>query len=109
MSKACHRIGEDRSNMEATTHHRRAEIATEKRSPFRPHRGLAAPDLFLDTMLSRRTWKACPIDCTKVHVPEHEVTCRSEPTGEKRGEGETATGQQPPRASGCKAATSSRG
>jgi hypothetical protein len=22
-------------------------------------------DLFLDTMLSRRTWEACPIDCTE--------------------------------------------
>jgi hypothetical protein len=38
--------------MKATTHHRRAEIAAEERSPFRPHRGLAAPDLFLDTMLT---------------------------------------------------------
>jgi hypothetical protein len=37
--------------METTTHHRRAEIATEKRSPFSPHRGLATLDLFLDTML----------------------------------------------------------
>jgi hypothetical protein len=34
--------------METTTHHPRAE----KRSPFRPHRGLAAPELFLDTMLT---------------------------------------------------------
>jgi hypothetical protein len=32
--------------METMTHHRRAGIAAEKRSPFRPHRGLAAPDLF---------------------------------------------------------------
>jgi hypothetical protein len=38
--------------MESTTHHRRAEIAAEEWSPFRPHRGLAAPDLFLDTMLT---------------------------------------------------------
>jgi hypothetical protein len=38
--------------MEATTHRRRAEIAVEERSPFRDHRGLAAPDLFLDTMLT---------------------------------------------------------
>jgi hypothetical protein len=44
------------------THHRRAEIAAEKRSLFRPHRGLAAPDLFLDTMLDRRIWEACSID-----------------------------------------------
>jgi hypothetical protein len=38
--------------MKATIHHRRAEIAAEERSPFRPHQGLAAPDLFLDTMLT---------------------------------------------------------
>jgi hypothetical protein len=38
--------------METTIHHRRAETAAEKWSPFRPHRGLAAPDLFLDTMLT---------------------------------------------------------
>jgi hypothetical protein len=38
--------------MKTTTHRRRAEIAVEERSPFRPHRGLAAPDLFLDTMLT---------------------------------------------------------
>jgi hypothetical protein len=38
--------------MEATTHRQRAEIAAEERSPFRPHRGLAAPDLFLDTLLT---------------------------------------------------------
>jgi hypothetical protein len=38
--------------MEATTHRRRAEIAAEERSSFRTHRGLAAPDLFLDTMLT---------------------------------------------------------
>jgi hypothetical protein len=38
--------------METMTHHRRAEIVAEKRSPFRPQRGLAASDLFLDTMLT---------------------------------------------------------
>jgi hypothetical protein len=38
--------------MEAMTHRRRTEIAAEERSPFRPHRGLAAPELFLDTMLT---------------------------------------------------------
>jgi hypothetical protein len=37
--------------METTTHYQQSEITAEKRSPFRPHRGLAAPDLFLDTML----------------------------------------------------------
>jgi hypothetical protein len=91
-------------------------------------------------MLSRRTWKACPIDCTEAlgniygkgsqtyhpngktyrdaqlgelvhsvaleHALDHEVVCGSEPAGEKRGEGETATKQQPPRASDCEAATS---
>jgi hypothetical protein len=30
-----------------------------------PHRGLATPDLFLDTMLDRRTREACPINCTE--------------------------------------------
>jgi hypothetical protein len=45
------------------THHRQAKIAAKKRSPFNPHRGLAAPDLFLDIMLDQRTWKACSIDC----------------------------------------------
>jgi hypothetical protein len=47
------------------THCQRAEIATEKWSLFRHHRGLAAPDLFLDIMLDRRTWEACLIDCMK--------------------------------------------
>jgi hypothetical protein len=125
------------------THRRRAEIAVEKRSPFRPHRGLADSDLFLNTMLDRRTWKTCPIDCTKglgdiygngsqichpkdktyrytqlgelvhtvmiEHALEHEVICGSKPAAEKHGEGETTVEQQPPRASGCEAATSSRG
>jgi hypothetical protein len=48
-----------------TTHHRRAEIAAKKRSPFMPHQGLATPDLFLDTILDWRTLEACPIDCTE--------------------------------------------
>jgi hypothetical protein len=51
--------------METMTHHRRAKIATKKRSPFKPHRCLADLDLFLDTMLNCRTWEACPIDCMK--------------------------------------------
>jgi hypothetical protein len=51
--------------METAIHHRQAEIATEKRSPFRPHQGLAALNLFLDTMLNRRTWEAYLIDCTE--------------------------------------------
>jgi hypothetical protein len=38
--------------MKATTHRRRAEIAAEERSPFRPRRGLATPNLFLDTTLT---------------------------------------------------------
>jgi hypothetical protein len=50
---ASHHIGEDRPYMETITHHHQAEIAAEKRSPFRPHRGLAARDLFLDTMQTR--------------------------------------------------------
>jgi hypothetical protein len=48
--------------METTTHRQRAEIAAEKRSPFKPHRGLAAPDRFLDTMLDRRIGETCLID-----------------------------------------------
>jgi hypothetical protein len=47
------------------THHQRAEIAAEKQSLLRPHRGLAAPDLFLDTMLDHRTWEGCLIDCAE--------------------------------------------
>jgi hypothetical protein len=43
------------------------------------------------------------------HAPEHEVICGSKPVGEKHREGETATKRQPPRASGCEAATSSQG
>jgi hypothetical protein len=43
------------------------------------------------------------------HVPEHGVTYGSEPVGEKLGEGETAAERQPPRVSGCEAATSSWG
>jgi hypothetical protein len=64
--QAWHHIGEDRSYMKTMTHHPRAEIAVEKRSPFSHHQGLAAPDLFLDTMLEKRIWEACPIDYTEV-------------------------------------------
>jgi hypothetical protein len=39
--------------METTTHRREADIAAEEQSPFKPHRGLAALNLFLDTMLTR--------------------------------------------------------
>jgi hypothetical protein len=64
---------------ETTTHHWRAEIAAEKRSPFRAHQGLAASDLFLDTILNRRTWEACPIDCAdglgNIYMNESQ-TCR---------------------------------
>jgi hypothetical protein len=41
-------------------------------------------------------------------LTEHELACGSEPAWE-RGEGEAVAEQQPPRASGCEAATSSRG
>jgi hypothetical protein len=41
-------------------------------------------------------------------LPEHELAYGSEPAWE-RGEGEAVAEQQPPRASGCKATTSSRG
>jgi hypothetical protein len=41
-------------------------------------------------------------------LPEHELAYASEPTWERR-EGEAVAEQQPPRASGCEAATSSRG
>jgi hypothetical protein len=47
------------------THHRQAEVAAEKQSPFRPHLGLTAPNLFLNTMLNRRTWETCLIDWTE--------------------------------------------
>jgi hypothetical protein len=50
---------------EIMTHHQWAEIAAEKQSPLRPHQGLAAPDLFLDAILDRRTWEGCPIDYTE--------------------------------------------
>jgi hypothetical protein len=43
------------------------------------------------------------------HVSEHDVVCRSEPVEEKSEEGKIAAEQQPPRASGCEAATSSWG
>jgi hypothetical protein len=51
--------------METMTYRRQAKIATEKQSPFRPHRGLATPDLFLDNMLNQRIWETCLIDCTE--------------------------------------------
>jgi hypothetical protein len=41
-------------------------------------------------------------------LPEHELICGSEIAWE-HGEGEAIAEQQPPRASGCEAATSSRG
>jgi hypothetical protein len=41
-------------------------------------------------------------------LPEHELTCGSEPVWE-HGEGEAVAEQQPPRASGCEAITSSQG
>jgi hypothetical protein len=41
-------------------------------------------------------------------LPEYELVCGSEPTWKRR-EGEAIAEQQPPRASGCEAATSSRG
>jgi hypothetical protein len=41
-------------------------------------------------------------------LSEHELACGSKPAWE-RGEGETVAEQQPPRASGCEAATTSRG
>jgi hypothetical protein len=41
-------------------------------------------------------------------LPEHELACGSEPAW-KHGEGETVAEQQPPRASGCEATTSSWG
>jgi hypothetical protein len=129
--------------MEATTHCQRAEIVAKKRSSFKPHRCLAAPNLFLDTMLNRSTCEACLIDyieamsniyrngsqtcCPKgktyrdahlgelvhfvavEHASEHKVIWGSKPTREKCGEGEITADQQPPRASGCEAATPSRG
>jgi hypothetical protein len=46
---------------------------------------------------------------TVEHASEHEVIYGSKPVGEKCEEGETVAEQQPPRASGCEAATSSWG
>jgi hypothetical protein len=51
--------------METTTCHRRAEIVTGKWSLFRPHRYLATLDLFLDTILDRRTEEARLVYYTK--------------------------------------------
>jgi hypothetical protein len=45
---------------------------------------------------------------TVEQLPEHELVCGSEPAWEL-GEGEAVAEQQPPRASGCEVATSSRG
>jgi hypothetical protein len=94
-------------------------------------------------MLDRRTWEACPIDCTEglsniyrngsqtchlkgktyryaqlgelvhsvmvEHALEHEVIYGSKLIGEKHEEGETIAERQPPQASCCEAAMSSRG
>jgi hypothetical protein len=88
--------------METMTHRWRAEITTEKRSPFMTHRCLAALDLFLDTMLTGEhvrhdrliVWKSWVTDTGTdpdtqlgylVHsvmveqLPEHELVCGSEP------------------------------
>jgi hypothetical protein len=46
---------------------------------------------------------------TVEHASEHEVVYGSEPAGEKSEEGETVAERQPPRASVCEAAKSSRG
>jgi hypothetical protein len=85
--------------METMTHHPRAE----KRSPFRLHRGLAAPELFLDTMLteehgrharltmealcsiygngSRHVTRRVKLTETLMveQLPEHGLACGSEP------------------------------
>jgi hypothetical protein len=53
------------SDMETTIHHRRAKIAAEKRSPFRPHRGLAAIDLFLNIMLTGEHERHTPLTVWK--------------------------------------------
>jgi hypothetical protein len=66
--------------METTTHRRRAKTVAEKQSP----------------------------SVTVEQLPEHELICGSEPALE-HGEGEAVAEQQPPRASGCEAAMSSRG
>jgi hypothetical protein len=55
------------------------------------------------------SWESLFIHVAVDHAPEHGVICGNEPAGEKRGEGKTAAGWQPPRASGCEAATSSWG
>jgi hypothetical protein len=52
------------SYIETMAYNQLAKIAAENRRPFRSYRGLAAPHIFLDTMLNRRTEETCPIDCT---------------------------------------------
>jgi hypothetical protein len=55
--------------MEATTHRWRSEIAAEEWRSFRPHRGLAAPDLFLYTMLTEEQGRH-----TRLTIWKHWVT-----------------------------------
>jgi hypothetical protein len=54
--------------METTTHRQRIKIAAEKQSPFRPHRGLAAPDLFLYTVLTEEHMKHARLTVSKPWV-----------------------------------------
>jgi hypothetical protein len=76
---------------------------------------------------NRRTWEACPIDCMetlgniyrngsqacrpkgKTYIDTQLGELVHSVAGEKRGEEENVVEWQPPRASGCEAATSSRG
>jgi hypothetical protein len=51
--------------METMTHRWRAETAAEKQSPFKPHGGLAAPDLFLNTMLTGEHERHAPLTVWK--------------------------------------------
>jgi hypothetical protein len=64
-----------------TTHRRRVEIAAEKRSPFRPHRGLTTSDLFLDTMLTREQGRHARLTVWKSWVTYTETDPGMSPEG----------------------------
>jgi hypothetical protein len=67
--------------MNTTTHRRGAEIAAEEQSPFRPHRGVAAPDLFLDTMLSEEQGRHARLTVWKPWVAYTETDPDMSPEG----------------------------
>jgi hypothetical protein len=70
--------------METTTHHRGPEIVAKKWRLFRPQRGLATSDLFLDTMLDWGTGETHLIDYTEsfgnIYGSESRTHCRKSKT-----------------------------